>query len=188
MEMTPLSMLWLPILVSSVIVFVTSAIIHMVSPWHKSDYPKLPNEDQVREALRPLALPPGDYMVPRPSGRDEMRSPEFAEKVVQGPNLVMTVLPNERWSMGRNLGLWMVYCIVVNGLAGFVAGSALPSDAPNRAIYHFVGLAAFIGYSLALWQMWIWYRRSGLTTLKSTIDGVIYAVLTAATFCWLWPR
>ena len=38
--MTGLSALWLPILVSAVLVFVASSLIHMASPWHKSDYPK----------------------------------------------------------------------------------------------------------------------------------------------------
>ncbi|MBC7791989.1 MAG: hypothetical protein H7Z74_18740, partial [Anaerolineae bacterium] len=50
--MTGLIMLWLPIILSAVIVFVVSSIIHMALPWHKSDYPKVPNEDQVRNALR----------------------------------------------------------------------------------------------------------------------------------------
>ena len=36
--------------------------------------------------------------------------------------------------------------------------------------------------------MWIWYRRSLLTTIKSSVDGLIYALLTAGTFGWLWPR
>ena len=57
--------LWLPIVLSAVIVFVISSIIHMASPWHKGDYPRVPNEDQLRSALRPLGIPPGDYMVPR---------------------------------------------------------------------------------------------------------------------------
>ena len=57
--MTSLTMLWLPILLSAVIVFVVSSLIHMASPWHKNDYPQVPNEDQVRNALRPLAIPPG---------------------------------------------------------------------------------------------------------------------------------
>ena len=37
----------------------------MVLPWHRSDYPKVPNEDKVLDALRPFAIPPGDYMMPR---------------------------------------------------------------------------------------------------------------------------
>ena len=60
--MTELSALWLPVLLSSVIVFVASSVIHMALPWHKSDYPKVPNEDKVMDALRPLAIPPGDYI------------------------------------------------------------------------------------------------------------------------------
>src|SRR5881398_3695080 len=71
--MTGLGALWLPILLSSVAVFVVSSVIHMMSPWHKSDYPKLANEDQVMDALRRFAIPPGDYFVPRPSGREVMR-------------------------------------------------------------------------------------------------------------------
>ena len=36
--MTGLSALWLPILLSAVLVFVASSLIHMASPWHKSDF------------------------------------------------------------------------------------------------------------------------------------------------------
>ena len=92
--MTELNALWLPILLSSVIVFVVSSAIHMASPWHKSDYPKMPDEDRVRDALRPLAIPPGDYFIPRPSSRQEMRSPEFAEKMKKRPVMVLAVMPN----------------------------------------------------------------------------------------------
>ena len=186
--MTGLSALWLPILLSSVIVFVASSIIHMVLPWHKTDYPKVPDEDRVRNALRPFAIPPGDYMVPRCDDTKELRTPEFAEKLNQGPVIVMTVLPNGQWSMGRNLGLWFLYCAVVGVFAAYVAGRALPAGASYAHVFQFVGATAFIGYALALWQMSIWYRRAWSTTIKATIDGLIYALLTAGTFGWLWPH
>lgn len=186
--MIGLSMLWLPILLSAVIVFVVSSIIHMASPWHKNDYPRVPNEDQVRSALRPLAIPPGDYMIPRPAGSEEMRSPEFAEKVKQGPNMVLTVLPNSPWPMRRNLTLWFLNALAVGVLAAYVAGRALPIGSPYLAVFRFVGVTAFIGYSVALWQMSIWYARSWSTTVKATVDGLIYALLTAGAFGWLWPR
>jgi len=120
--MTGLSALWLPILLSSVIVFLVSSLIHMVLPWHKSDYPKLPNEDKVMDALRPLAIPPGDYYMPRPASTQDMRSPEFTEKMRKGPVVMMTVFPNGPSSMGRNLVMWFLYSIVVGVLAGYVAG------------------------------------------------------------------
>ncbi len=186
--MTGLGALWLPILLSSVIVFAVSSLIHMVLPWHKSDYPRVPNEDQLRAALRPLAIPPGDYMVPRPASSQEMRSPEFAEKVRAGPNLILTVIPSGPWSMGKNLTLWFIYGVVVSLFAGYVAGRALPPGAAYLAVFRFAGVTAFIGYAVALWQMSIWYRRAWSTTIKATVDGLIYALLTAGTFGWLWPR
>jgi hypothetical protein len=186
--MVPLTALWLPILLSAVIVFVASSLIHMASPWHKSDYPKVPNEEGLRAALRPLAIPPGDYMVPRPENREELRDPKFAEKVNQGPNLVLTVLPNGPWSMGRNLGLWFVYLLVVSLFAAYVASRALPRGAEYLQVFRFVGATAFLGYAAALWQMSIWYRRAWSTTIKATVDGLIYALLTAGVLGWLWPR
>jgi hypothetical protein len=186
--MTELSALWFPILLSAVFVFVASSIIHMVSPWHRSDYPKVPNEDRTREALRLLAIPPGDYMIPRPDSRADLRSPSFAEKINTGPVVILTVLPNGPMSMGRNLTLWFLYCVANSVFAAYVAGRALPPGVEYLEVFRFAGATAFIGYAVALWQMSIWYRRSWLTTIKSTVDGLIYACLTAGTFGWLWPQ
>ena len=186
--MTGLLALWLPILVSAVLVFVVSSAIHMASPWHKSDYPKLPNEDRVMDVLRPLAIPPGDYMMPRPSSRQEMRSPQFAEKFKKGPVMMFTVWPGGSMSMGRQLVQWFLYAVIVGIFAAYVAGRALPPGAEYLHVFRFAGVTAFIGYALALWQMSIWYRRAWLTTIKATVDGLIYALLTAGTFGWLWPR
>ena len=185
--MTELTALWLPILLSAVIVFVVSSIIHMAVPWHKSDYPKLKNEDAVLDALRPLEIPPGDYFIPCASSTKEMRTPEFAEKVKKGPVVIFTVMPGQM-AMGRNLVLWFLYSVVVGFFAAYVAGRALPTGAPYLQVFRFAGTTAFLAYSAALWQMSIWYRRSWLTTIKLTIDGLIYGLLTAGTFGWLWPR
>jgi hypothetical protein len=185
---TELHVLWLPILLSSIFVFLASSIIHMALPWHKSDYTKIPNEDRFMDALRPLAIPPGDYMVPRPASMQDMKSPEFAEKMKKGPVMVLTVMPNEVTSMGRNLGLWFLYIVVVSIFAGYVAGRALPEGAEYLHVFRFAGTIAFVGYSLALWQLSIWYRRAWSTTIKATVDGLIYALVTAGTFGWLWPR
>jgi len=186
--MTGLHSLWLPILLSSVIVFVVSSLIHMMMPWHKNDYPGMPNEDKVRDALKPLAIPPGDYMVPRATTRDEMRSPAFLAKLKEGPVMIVTVMPNGMMAMGKTFVLWFVYLLVVGVFAGYVAGRALPHHSPYLAVFRFAGVTAFTAHALALWPISIWYRRSWGTTVKSTIDGLIYALLTAGTFGWLWPR
>ncbi len=186
--MTGLLSLWLPILLAAVLVFVVSSLIHMVTPWHKSDYPKLPNEDRVMDALRPLAIPPGNYMMPRASSTAEMRTPAFAEKMQRGPVMMLNVWPNGPASITNSLILWFLYSIVVGCFAAYVAGRALPAGAAFLQVFRFAGVTAFLGYALALWQMSIWYRRAWTTTVKGTVDGVIYALLTAAIFGWLWPR
>jgi len=186
--MVGISGLYLPLLLSAVFVFVASSIIHMALPWHKNDYPAAPREDDLRAAVGALDLPAGDYMVPRAGSMEAMKSPEFQEKLKQGPNLIMTVLPRGGFNMGRNLGLWFVYLLVISLFAAYVSGRALPSAAPYLAVFRFAGATAFLGYSAAIWQMAIWYHRSWGTTIRTTIDGLIYAMITAGTFGWLWPR
>lgn len=185
--MTSLLTLWLPILLSAVIVFVVSSIIHMLPTWHRNDYPRVPDENGLREALRPLAIPPGDYMVPRASGPKEMQAPEFLEKLKQGPVMMLTIMPNAPFAMGKSLVLWFIYSIIVGIFAGYVAGRALAPGAEYLRVFQLAGTTAFVGYAVALWQMSIWYQRSWGLTLKATVDGMIYALLTAGTFGWLWP-
>jgi hypothetical protein len=186
--MTSMYALWIPILLSAVIVFVASSLIHTVSPWHKNDYLPVPREDDLMSAFRALSIPPGDYMVPRAMSMAEMKSPEFVAKMEKGPVLIVTVVPSGPVDLGKALLRWFLYAIVVSSFAAYVASRALPPGAPYLSVSRFVGTVAFIGYSLALWQMSIWYHRSLSITLKSTVDGLIYALLTAGTFGWLWPR
>lgn len=180
--------LLLPVLLSAVVVFVASSVIHMLSPWHKGDYPRLANEEAVLDALRPLAIPPGDYLMPRPQSRGDLASPEFQERMKRGPVVLMTVMPNGPMSMARSLAGWFVYLVVVIALAALLASQSLARGADSRYVFHFVALFTFAGFTLALWQMSIWYRRSLSITIKATVDGLVYALLTGLVFAWMWPR
>jgi hypothetical protein len=106
----------------------------------------------------------------------------------QGPVMVVTVIPNGPMTMGKNLALWFLYSVVVGIFAAYVAGRALPVGAAYLRVFQIAGVTAFAGYSLALWQLSIWYRRAWSTTIKATVDGLIYALLTAGVFGWLWPH
>ena len=81
--MVSLVSLWLPILLGAVLVFIVSSIIHMVFKYHQTDYRSVPDEDAVRAALRPLNIPPGDYVVPKPADAKDMGSPEYQKKVTE---------------------------------------------------------------------------------------------------------
>jgi hypothetical protein len=187
--MTLLYTLWLPILVSAVIVYILSTIIHMVfTGWHKHDLMKLPAEDKVMDALRPFAIPPGDYAMPKPESMQEMKSPEYQQTRTRGPVVIMTVLPNGPATMGKPLALWFIFCIVVSFFAAYIGSATLPPGTSYARVFQVVGTTAFIGYVLAMWPFSIWYGRSWSATIRSTIDGFIYALFTAGTFGWLWPH
>jgi hypothetical protein len=100
----------------------------------------------------------------------------------------MTVAPGGPISMGSNLAQWFFYSIVVSVFAGYIASRAAGPGADYMTVFRFVGTAAFMGYSLGLAQHSIWYMRNWGTTLRSMFDGLVYALLTAGTFGWLWPR
>jgi hypothetical protein len=186
--MVPLMSLWMPILVSAVIVFVASSIIHMVLPYHRNDLRKVPKEEDVMDALRRFNIPPGDYAVPHAGSPEGMKKPEFVEKMKKGPIVLMTIAAGGPPSMGTSLLLWFLYSVLVSVFAAYVAGRAVAPGAHYLAVFRLVGCTAFMGYSLALLQNSIWYKRNWGTTLKSVFDGLVYGLLTAGTFGWLWPR
>ncbi len=186
--MVSLMSLWVPILLSAVIVFVASSILHMVLPIHRNDLRKLPKETEVLDALRQFNIPPGDYGAPLPGSMAGMKDPAFVERMKKGPLVLMTISPGAEPKMGPALAQWFVYCVIVNFFAGYVTSRAVDAGANYLSVFRFVGTTAFMGYALALAQDSIWFRKNWGTTLKSMVDGLIYALLTAGTFGWLWPR
>jgi len=185
--MISLMSLWLPILLSAVIVFVVSSIIHMFLKYHHTDFIKLPSEDEVMQSLRKFDIPPGDYIIPHASGTKEMKSPEYIEKTNQGPVGFMTIMKNGMPSMGKSLVMWFIYSIVVSFFSAYLASRFLTLETHYITVFRFIGTTAFMGYSLALLQNSIWYKRNWCATIKSAFDGLIYALMTAGTFGWLWP-
>jgi hypothetical protein len=117
-----------------------------------------------------------------------MRSPEFEEKMKKGPIMMFTIWTHGQAQMGMTFVLWFLYSAVIGLFAAYVTGRALPIGATYLHVFRFAGATAFLGYSAALWQFSIWYHRAWSITIKATIDGLIYALLTAGVFGWLWPR
>ena len=179
--------LWLPILVSAVLVFVVSSVIHMLLRYHRNDFIKLPDEDRIMQDLRKYDIPPGDYVVPCETDPKARQEAAFIEKANRGPVAFITVYPTGIPPMTGQLLMWFGYCVAVGVFAAYVAGRALEPGAEYLAAFRFSGVVAFVGYALALLQNSIWYKRSWSSTLKSTFDGLVYALVTAGTFGWLWP-
>jgi hypothetical protein len=184
--MTPLPSLWLPILAAAVVVFAASSVIHMLLPYHRNDFRSVPDEDRLQAGLREAGLEPGQYMVPRAATPKEMSDPAYQARSKAGPTALLTILPAGGSSMGRALGLWFAYVVAVSVVAAYVAGRSLEPSAPYLEVFRFAGTAAFAAYALGPWPESIWYGRPLSTTLRNTFDGVVYALLTAGVFGWLW--
>lgn len=186
--MVTLSALWLPILLSAVIVFVASSIIHMAIPIHKNDYRQLPQEEKVLDVLRAAGVTAGRaYTLPHCTMK-EMKNPEVIEKFKRGPVGFITIMRSGAPNMGKLLSQWFVYCVVISIFTAYLTGRTQAPGTVYLQVSRVAGTVAFMGYSLALIQNAIWKGETWGVTIKHVIDGLIYGLLTAGTFGWLWPR
>ncbi len=184
--MTPLTSLVLPILLSAVFVFVVSSLIHMVLQIHKGDYRKLPNEDAVLDAMRSAGVQPGQFMFPCPTSMKDMGSPEMVAKYRRGPIGSLIVRPSGDIGMGKALMQWFVLCVVISVFVAYLTGLALPPEATGAQVFRFAAAATVLGHAFSSVNDSIWKGLSWTTTAKFVFDGVVYGLVTGATFAWLW--
>lgn len=182
-----LTELWLPILLSAVFVFVASSIIHMALPIHKSDVKKMKNEEAVLDAMRSNGVAAGNYMFPCAESMKDMCSPEMQAKMKQGPVGWLTVLPPGGFNMNVSLMWWFVNCLVVGVFVAYLGWHAMSPGAHYLDVFRIIGTAALLGYAIGYLHESIWKGQPWSMTAKFVFDGVIYALLTAGTFGWLWP-
>ena len=182
-----LAELWLPISLAAVFVFVASSILHMCLPIHKGDYGKLAGEDQVLETMRASGVSPGTYMFPCPSSMKDMATPEMIEKYKQGPVGFLTVVPSGAPGMGKNLVQWFLYSVLISVFVGYLTWNALVPGAAYLSVFRISGTIAVLAYGVAALPDSIWKGTPWKVTLKFVFDGVVYGLVTAGAFAWLWP-
>lgn len=186
--MIPILDLWMPILAAAIFVFVLSSILHMVFKYHHSDYRPLPNEADTLAQLRSLGLTAGLYNFPYCAEPKEMGNPEMVKKYTEGPVGLMTVLPSGPPAMGKYLGLWFAYTVLVGIFVAYIAGRTLAPGAHYLAVFRFTGTVAFMAYGVGNIVNSIWKGQPWSATLKEVADGLLYSLMTAGAFGWLWPR
>jgi hypothetical protein len=185
--MVPLTALWLPILLAAVIVFVASSVMHMVLPYHRNDYQPLPDEEKVLVALRTAGVKRALYVFPFCTHK-EMKSPAMVEKYKQGPVGTITVFPSGPPAMPKFLGLWFGYCLLLGFFVAYLTGRTLAPGTDYLMVFRVAGTAGFMAYGLGNLSNGIWKGQPWSMVLKETLDGLVYGLLTAGTFGWLWPR
>ena len=185
--MTSLAALWLPILLSAVFVFVASSLVHMVLQWHTGDYRKVSDEGNVLDAIRSARLPAGQYMFPGCDSMKEMGTPEMLAKFQQGPVGVMVLRASGMPNMGKALGQWFLLCLVIGVLVAYVASLSIAPGAAFAHVFRVTSAVALLGYAFSSVTDSIWKGISWSTTARFVADGTVYALITGATFAWLWP-
>ena len=177
--------LWLPILLSAVIVFIASSVMHMVLTYHRKDFSRLPNEDRVADALRDA--PPGQYMFPWSSSMKEMATPPMVEKFKRGPIGMLTLRRPGMPTMGPFLVQWFIFSLFVAIFVAYVCSRTLMAGVDYLGVFRIAGVVAFLGFAGPEATRSIWGGQPWGVTIRNYIDGLIYALLVAGVFGWLWP-
>ena len=185
--MVTIGALWLPILLSSIVVWMASALLWTVMPHHKSDYAKLPDEDAARRALTPQDLPPGLYNVPHVVAQADLQNPEVVGKFEEGPVAFVTVLPRGVPKMGGKMGLSFVYYLLISIVVAYMTSRTLDAGTEYLAVFRVAGTVAWLAYGTATVPDAIWFGRPWSGIVKGLGDALVYALLTAGFFGWLWP-
>jgi len=186
--MVPLSALIVPIVVAAVLVHLASALIHMVIQWHRHDYRRLPDEEAVRAALRKSPPAPGQYMVPHHAGMKEMQSPEMKKKFEEGPVAMITIRAPGPVTMGKELGLWFLFCLLMATTGAYIAGRTLAPGADYLQVFRVAGTVAFAGFGMGSIQQSIWMGRPWSSTARDLADALLYGCLIGGALGWRWPH
>ena len=179
--------LWMPILLGTVLAWIASAIIHVVVKYHNSDYQTLSNEEEVMTAVRNGSPALGIHSLPYCADMSEMNKPEVQEKFKKGPVAILTVfpngLPNMAILMPQQISFFLVGCILI----AYCATQVLTAGADYLVVFRFVSTVGFLAFGWAMIPMSIWFGHSWSSTAKYLVDALIYSLVVAGSFAWLWP-
>lgn len=90
--------------------------------------------------------------------------------------------------MTTNLVQWFVFSLVVSLFVAYAAAHSLQPGAPYLLVFRVVGTVAWLGYAAGQIPNAIWMGKPWPVAWKEVFDGLIYGLVTAGAFGWLWPR
>ena len=185
--MVPLTQLWLPILVSSVIVFVAANILWMALPfWHRKDYGVLPNDKAFVEAARPVKsgmyiFPFQDYKKLTPEEFAALKKEPMGYMLIRNPNV---------FSFPLTIAGYFLYTLLISTLVAYIAGCVMGPGQPYAHVFRIVGAAGMLAWAFGAGHISdsLWYGKPWSVTIKTIIDGILFGLLMGGTFGWLWPK
>lgn len=178
--------LWLPIVVTAVVVFFASFLTHMVLKHHKSDWDKLPDEDGFMAGLRASGAKPGSYMFPHCDDHKKMNEPETKKKLEAGPIGTIIIWPGGV-NMGANLVKTFIALLIIAVFVAYLATTALPRGSEFITVFRFAATAGVMSHCLGFICHAIWYQQKQSAFINDLLDGIAYGLLTGVIFGLLWP-
>lgn len=174
------------ILVAAILVWIASALIWTVLPWHKGDYARLPDEDAALAGIG-SGVAPGLYHFPFAPTPGDMKDPALQKKYETGPAGFVTIIPPGIPNMGKAMILSVVFYLFVSAAVAYVASRTLPAGENYMTVFRLTGTVAWLAYGMSSVPEAIWFGRPWSSVLKGIGDALIYGLLTAGAFGWLWP-
>jgi hypothetical protein len=181
-----LAQLWMPIVVSAVLVFVVSAITHMLIPARQTEWGHLAKEGALQEALR--GARPGLYGFPMPADPGHRGKPAALQRWAEGPSGWLALVHPGPINMGRNLGLSLLMNLFVSMVAAYIAAHALGMAPHYRAVFRIIGTIGFLAYAVGPVYEAIWFWKPWRSLAYTAVDALLYGLVMGGTFGWLWPR
>jgi len=180
----------LPGILGGLLVFIWSAISHMVLPIGAMGLKTIPSsEDAVLIALKSNIQQPGLYFMP---GYDMSRKPTEAEqtafnaKYEAGPTAFLVYHPTGQkpmspWQLIRQ-ALFNILCGLI---AAFIISTTVASLTTRGVMVMLMGLFAWLAFSVPHWN---WYRFPAAFTIGEGLDEVIGWLLGGFLIAWLLQR
>jgi len=179
--------LWLPIALSTFFAWIASGLIHMLVKYHNSDYQRLENEDEVMNAIRNGSPTLGLHTFPYCGDMNEMKKEAVQRRFIEGPVGMLTVLPSGLPNMGKlmvqQISFFLLGCLLI----AYCATLALEPGADSLRVFRFVSTVGFLAFGWAVIPFSIWFGHLWSMTAKYLLDALIYSLVVAGTFAWMWP-
>ena len=179
--------LWLPIVLGTFLAWIASGLIHMIVKYHNSDYQRLTNEDEVMDAVRNGSPTLGIHTFPFCIDMNEMKDEGVQQRFKNGPVGFLTMLPNGLPNMGKLMGQQISFFLVGCVLIAYCATLALEPGAQYMAVFRFVAAVGFLTFGWGIIPFSIWFGHLWSMTAKYLLDALIYGLVVAGSFAWLWP-
>jgi hypothetical protein len=179
--------LWLPIILGTFLAWIASGLIHILVKYHDSDYQQLGNEDEVMNAVRNGSPKLGIHAFPYCIDMNEMKNEAVQQRFTKGPVGMLAVLPNGMPNMGKLMLQQISFFLGGSILIAYVATLALEPGADYISVFRIVAVVGFLTFGWAVIPFSIWFGHLWSMTAKYLVDALIYGLMIAGSFAWLWP-